>query len=285
MSRKFDKDEFITLAKFLAIAGVILPIVPNKPIVPFLEITPFKIWIAVVVISGISYLSYLLRKFVFMRSGITVSALLGGLYSSTAVTVILSKKGKNYDNNPSPFATGIILSMAMMYLRILVLMIIFNYKLSIMLAPYFVVMILVSIGAAGVLYLRNKHFEKVLVPEITADKNPLEFKVAIIFTLLFVAFSFITYYVIEWFGVSGLNALSWLVGISDIDPFLLNLFQGEFNVPVNMVALSCMQAVISNNIIKTLYGSFLAGPKLRKMIVTGMLIIIIANSVLLFFLI
>ncbi len=284
ISRKFDKDEFITLAKFLAIAGVILPIIPNESIVPFLEITPFNIWIAVVVISGISYFSYLLRKFVFVNSGITISALLGGLYSSTATTIILAKKGRDSDYNATPFAIGIILSMAMMYFRILILMFIFNRALAAHLMPYFIIMIFVSIAAAGLIYFRNKRFKNVIESGIGVDRNPLEFKVALIFTLLFVSFSFITYFVIEWFGIQGLNILSWIVGVSDIDPFLLNLFQGKFNVDVNLIALSTMQSVISNNIIKTIYASVIAGPNLRKNVVFGMLVIIAANVVLLFFL-
>lgn len=282
MSRKFDKDEFITLAKFLAIAGVILPIVPNEPIVPFLEITPFNIWIAVVVISGISYFSYLLRKFVFTNSGIIISALLGGLYSSTAVTIILSRKGKAFDDKPGLYAVGIILAMSMMYLRILILMFIFNNELALYLIPYFLIMIFVTAAVAGFIYYKNKNNLSIEnEPDVELDRNPLEFKVAIIFTLLFIAFSFITHYVIEWFGIQGLNALSWVVGVSDIDPFLLNLFQGKFNVSMNLIAISCMQAIISNNIIKTVYASFTAGPKLRKLIIAGMMAITGINALLL----
>jgi uncharacterized membrane protein (DUF4010 family) len=284
ISRKFDKDEFITLAKFLVIAGVVLPILPNEPIVPFLEITPFNIWIAVVVISGISYFSYLLRKFVFRNSGIIISAILGGLYSSTATTIILSKKGKANDNNSVPYSIGIILSMAMMYFRIMILVLIFNKELAIALSPYLAIMIFVSIAAAGFIYIKNKKFKSVDV-DMGEDKNPLEFKVALIFTLLFISFSFITYFVIDWFGVKGLNILSWIVGISDIDPFLLNLFQGKFSVPINIIALSSMQAIISNNVLKTLYSAFLSGPKLRKNVIIGMTIIIACNLLILLFLI
>lgn len=93
-SNQIEKEEFITLAKFLIIAGIVLPIFPNKPIVPFLTITPYKIWFAVVVISTISYLSYILKKYVFKRSGILISGILGGLYSSTATTLILTKKSR-----------------------------------------------------------------------------------------------------------------------------------------------------------------------------------------------
>ena len=94
ISQKLEKAEFITLAKFLAIAGVVLPIVPDKPLVPYITITPYRIWLAVVVISTISYLSYLLKKFVYKRSGTVITGLLAGLYSSTAATVILARKSK-----------------------------------------------------------------------------------------------------------------------------------------------------------------------------------------------
>ena len=93
ISQKFDRDEFLTLGKFLVIAGVILPIVPDTPIVPYLSISAYKVWLAVVVISTISYLSYLLKKFVFKDSGIIISGILGGLYS-TATTIILARKSK-----------------------------------------------------------------------------------------------------------------------------------------------------------------------------------------------
>ena len=91
LTQKIDKNEFITLAKFLAIAGVILPIVPDRQLSPYINITPYKIWLAVVVISTLSYLSYLLKKFVFKKSGTIITGILGGLYSSTATTIILAK--------------------------------------------------------------------------------------------------------------------------------------------------------------------------------------------------
>jgi len=285
-SKKFDKDEFITLAKFLIIAGVILPIVPDKQIVPFINLTPFNVWIAVVVISAISYMSYLLRKFVFTKSGIIVSGILGGLYSSTATTIILSRKSKNllHENENYQYASAIILSMAMMYLRILFLMLIFNMQLAVYLLPVFLIMTAFSIITGLVILYKagkNDHIDK---NNVITDKNPLEFKVAIIFTLLYVAFSFINHYVIEIYGVSGLNALSWIVGLIDIHPFLLNIFQYKYEVSLTVIGIATMQAIISNNILKTCYSLFLAGKGLRKPVAIGMGAIILLNVILLLFL-
>jgi uncharacterized membrane protein (DUF4010 family) len=92
LSSKFNENEFITLAKFLLMSGVILPLLSNEPISVQIPVSPFKIWAAVVVISGISYISYIIKKFIFPNKGAFITGILGGLYSSTATTVVLSKK-------------------------------------------------------------------------------------------------------------------------------------------------------------------------------------------------
>lgn len=91
-SKRIDSREFITLAKFLVMAGVVLPLLPRQSISPVVDFSLYKLWMAIVAISGISYLSYLLKKYVFPRSGIVVTGILGGMYSSTATTFILAKK-------------------------------------------------------------------------------------------------------------------------------------------------------------------------------------------------
>ena len=85
---------------------------------------------------------------------------------------------------------------------------------------------------------------------ILDDHNPLEFKVAIVFSLLYVLFSIITQFSITHFGQQGLNGLSVIVGFTDIDPFLLNLFQGHYEVSTHALLAATLQAIIGNNIIK-----------------------------------
>ncbi len=280
ISLKFDRDEFLTLGKFLVIAGVVLPIVPDTPIVPYLSISAYKIWLAVVVISSISYLSFLLKKFVFKDSGIIISGILGGLYSSTATTIILARKSKLSAVSGNQYAAAIILATAMMYLRIMLLLLIFNAKLFQMLWPSFVILFLVSVLTAIYILKFHKVKRDNIDEKVIYDKNPLEFKVAIIFTILYVAFTFITYYTILQFGSKGLSVLSFIVGVTDIDPFLINLFQGKYEVGLVVLAVATLQSIISNNIIKALYAAFLAKKVIVKPLLIGFAIIIVINSVL-----
>jgi len=274
MTEKFDRDEFITLAKFLVIAGVILPVVPDEPIVSGFNLTPYKIWLAVVVISSISYLSYLLKKFVFRNAGIALSGILGGLYSSTATTIILAKKSQNDPGHLRQYMAAIVIATAMMYLRILILVLIFNVNLFGLVWPWFSgLFVLTSLIGAVILYFHN-HPSAAADPNHTAEKNPLEFRTALIFTALFVAFSVITHEVLKRYGTPGLNLLSFLVGITDIDPFLINLFQGKCQVSVQPVAMASFQAIISNNAIKMFYGCFFGGKPAARYLVSAFLLII-----------
>jgi uncharacterized membrane protein (DUF4010 family) len=283
LSSKFEKEEFITLAKFLIITGIILPIVPDTAFVSNINLTPYKIWLAVVVISSISYFSYLLKKFVFKKSGILVSGILGGLYSSTATTIILSKKSNEDKSMESNYAAAIILATAMMYLRILILMLIFNELLFESIYLYFIISFVLTLVLGVVVYYHKRKKEEMSEYNPLKDKNPLEFKVAIIFTLLFVGFSFITYFTIERFGTGGLNFLSYFVGLTDIDPFLISLFQGKYSVTPEMISQATIQAIISNNILKMVYSMVFINKQIRIPVMLAFLAIIVSNILMVIF--
>jgi len=278
-SKKIDRSEFITVAKFIIIAGIILPALPDKQIFSFINLSPFKVWLAIVVISGISYLSYILRKFVFPDAGLLLTGVFGGLYSSTATTIILARKSKETDSNHHEYAAAIIIATAMMFLRIYILLLIFNPDVGISIAYWFVIMFLISLGIAYFFFSRFKKTNKAetITTNILEDKNPLEFKIAVVFALLYVFFSFITQYTLTNFGTHGLNILSFIVGFTDIDPFLLNLFQGKYEVTQLLVGMATFQAILSNNILKMFYAKVLGNQLLGKYIVQGFGIIIVAN--------
>ena len=167
---RLDNNEFITLAKFLIIAGIVLPIIPHESTIPYLNISPYILWITVVAVSSISYLSYLLHKFVFRKSGLMISGLLGGLYSSTATTVVLARKSKEQTSESKNYSAAIIAATSMMYLRILVLILIFNYALGIIVIPYFIIMIIVSMIISAVIYYFSKN-QYEIIEVIYACKN------------------------------------------------------------------------------------------------------------------
>ena len=103
-----------------------MPLLPDRQISPYLATTPFKIWIAVVAISTISYLGYILHRYVFPRRGYLITGMLGGLYSSTATTVVLARKARSVNGVAKGITAAIVAASGMMYLRLLVLIGVLN---------------------------------------------------------------------------------------------------------------------------------------------------------------
>ena len=277
-SKKFDNDEFITLAKFLVIAGVVLPLLPDSPISTEINISPFKFWLTVVVISGISYLSYLLKKFVFPNAGILLTGILGGLYSSTATTVILAKKSKEQPGTKG-YITAIMLASSMMYLRLFMLALFFNMEVAMGILPYFLVFIVLSLITAFIFWIRDKRKENLNGKPIAVQEqnNPLEFKTALIFAALFIFFAFATAYVFKHYGTAGISGMAFIVGVTDIDPFILNLFQHSGNIANSVVVLAVINAVTSNNILKLIYALVFSDKSHRKELIIGFAVLIIAG--------
>jgi uncharacterized membrane protein (DUF4010 family) len=282
-SSKFANDEFVTLAKFLIIAGVILPVLPDTPFSDSFNISPYQIWLSLVVIAGISYFSYLLQKFVFPKSGLIISGMLGGLYSSTATTIILSKKCKDENTTSRSYGASILIASSMMYLRVFILMLIFNFSLAKLAFPYLILLFVILFGLGLTIFFSRPNNEKELHP-VAGEKNPLELKIAVIFSLMFLLFSFLTNYTLRSFGEPGLNILSYIVGFADIDPFLLNLFQGKFQIGIDFIAKATFQAIISNNILKIVVTLILADKLTKKIVLAGLGLITIINILIVFML-
>jgi uncharacterized membrane protein (DUF4010 family) len=278
ISKKASEEEFITLAKFIALAGVILPLLPENNISEQIPVSPYHLWLAIIVVSGISYCSYLLKKFIFPDSGIMITGLLGGIYSSTATTVILARKEKQGLAGPQTVA-AIMIANGMMYLRILVLAFIFNMAVAQFLVLPFLAMF-------GVSYLLSRFNSGKVQDSFSQDtvenngssgKNPLEFRTAAIFGLLFVIFALITDFVLKKYGSSGVANLAYVVGVTDIDPFLLNILQQKDGIAEMAITLAIINATNSNNLLKMIYAISLSSKNIKRNLATNFSILIVSG--------
>ena len=287
IAQRMKNDEMITLAKFLAISGIILPMLPNENLIPGINLTPYSIWLATVVVSGISYLSYLLKRYVFRESGVLVSGIVGGLYSSTATISVLARKSKNaHPQEATEYVAAMLLAVSMMFLRFMILILIFSQEIFAAIYPYLLIMAVVAAAVAAFIHARKKRSVSLDATEEEEDSsNPLEFKVALIFAGLFVVFTVLTHYTLVYAGTGGLNLLSFIAGFSDITPFVLNLLQGTGQVAALVVTACSMQAIVSNIVVNMCYALFFAGGRsaLRPWILGGFGCVIVVNVIVLLF--
>lgn len=252
--------EMGTLGKMVLLSAVILPLLPHNNIADFLPLSPFEIWLAVVIISAISYGSYVVQKYFLNQKGYLLASIIGGAYSSTATTVVLSHKAKGIGNSMASILTAsIIAASSMMYLKLVVVAAIFNSAIAMSLLLPFIGLFLVGIIIA-LLYAKNNATVGAVDMQLM-DKNPLDLGVAFIFTGIFIVMMIVTHFVTTHFGTSGLNILSFLVGFTDIYPFILSILTGDHRIEDTQVVSAILIAAGSNNILKAIYTLWFGGIK------------------------
>ena len=252
LSKRIPAQEIFTFTKFLLLTVVILPIVPNQNFGPY-QINPFRTWLVVVAVSAISYGSYLLEIFTKGKGGLVLSALLGGAYSSTLATVVLAKRAKDTPGAASLFAGGILMASGVMYLRLVVLVWIFNRALAAMIAAPFLLFALVGLGV-GWAWSRRRDQSEELKKEYV-PRNPLELWAALLFGGIFIGMLVLTRIAMVHLGRGGVFGLAAVMGLTDVDPFVLSLTQSAGAVTTLTVAAAGMVvASASNNAMKGLYA-------------------------------
>jgi uncharacterized membrane protein (DUF4010 family) len=263
LARRIPAEEIATFTKFLLITAVILPVVPNKAFTDF-NLNPFKTWLIVVAVSTISYGSYLLQKRAKGRGGVVLSAILGGAYSSTVTTVVLAKKSRG-EGRPYLFSGSILMASGVMYVRLAILIGIFNGQLGRLLAGPFLALFLGG-TAAGWLLTQRKDDTGDGREGTRTYKNPLELRAAFLFAVIFLAVLIVTDLTIKYIGEGGLFTLAAIMGVTDVDPFILSLTQTAGSVtPLLAAATSIIIAAASNNVAKGIYAFSFADRKTAPM--------------------
>jgi uncharacterized membrane protein (DUF4010 family) len=259
LSARIAPSEILTFAKFLVLTGVILPVLPRQEFSRF-HINPFKTWLVVVAISAISYGSYVLQKLTKGRGGIELAALLGGAYSSTVTTVVMARRAAR-EHRPQLFAGSILIASGVMYLRLIILLALFNRQLLSLLWLPFLAFAALAIGG-GWLWTRRADSNAQAVQREFEPKNPLELGTAFLFAALFLAMLILTQLAVTYLGRAGVNSLAVLMGVTDVDPFIMGMTQAAGALtPLRIAAGAVLIAAASNNLVKGIYAFSLADRK------------------------
>ena len=259
LTKRIAPEEIFTFTKFLLLSVVILPIVPNQAFGPF-HINPFKTWLVVVAVSTVSYGSYVLQKVTKQQGGPVLAALLGGAYSSTVTTVALARRASR-EQRPHLFAGAILIASGVMYLRLAILLGLFNRSLMVKLAPSFLGLALLALSV-GWVWSRRPDASSEAIKREFEPPNPLELRVAFLFAAVFLVMMVATQWVITYLGKAGVYALAAIMGVSDVDPFIMSVTQATPTVaPLAVGSASILIAAASNNIVKGIYAYVMADRK------------------------
>jgi len=252
LTGRIAPEEILSFTKFLLLTAVILPVVPNQEFGPF-RINPAKAWLVVVAVSTVSYGSYVIQKATKGQGGVVLAALLGGAYSSTVCTVVLARRAKR-ENRPHLFAGCTLIASGMMYVRLAGLVTLFNRNLILTLGVPFAILAAAALGA-GWIWTRLPEPQAGPVVREYDPRNPLELRAALLFAALFLAMLVATQLVVTYLGRAGAYGLAALMGVTDVDPFIMGMTQaGGTTTPLTVAAVAILIAAASNNLVKGIYA-------------------------------
>jgi uncharacterized membrane protein (DUF4010 family) len=250
---RLDRTEFLATLKFLLVTVVIYPALPNVSYTAY-KLNPATIWQIVVMVSAIGFIGYILSRKVGPRLGLPLSGLLGGIASSTAVSVATGRLARETPSQAGAALQATLLASSIMYVRLIVLIAVFGAGFSAGLDWRLGVLGLIGLVLAlTVLQGREAGREGGSVPVI---QNPVEIRVALLFALLFVALKIGTTLARDYFGQAGLLGLGALSGLADVDPFVLSLVQGT--ISGSLLIKAVLIALMVNTLAKGIYFASLS---------------------------
>jgi uncharacterized membrane protein (DUF4010 family) len=258
-ARRIELSEIVNAGRFLLLTGFVLPLLPNTPVTDLTSITPYQAWLAMLAVCTVSYASYLLQRYVAPSGAALLVALLGGIYSATATTVVLARRARTEPMGRQQAQTGIILATSVMYPRLLLIILLFNRSLAAALAPTLLELCALGLLMAAAWHWIGRARQRDDRP-LAAPANPLGLGTAATFAVLFVAVSIASSWAMRQFGTVGIYALAAVVGVSDINPFVLSLAQhGAGELSGSVEAIAVLLATASNNLFQAVYATAYSG--------------------------
>lgn len=250
---RLDRTEFLAMLKFLLVTVVIYPALPNVNYTAY-ALNPAKIWQIVVLVSAIGFIGFVLSRKVGPKLGVPLSGLLGGIVSSTAVSVATGRLARETPAQAGVALQATLLASSVMYIRLIILIAVFGggYSMGIdwRLGG------LCLIGLLLALSVRNDRDAALGGRGLPSPKNPVEIRVALFFAMLFVVLKIGTALAKEAFGQAGVLSLGAVSGLADVDPFVLSVVQGALSGPLLVQAV--LMALMVNTLAKGIYFASLS---------------------------
>ncbi|SFI91524.1 MgtC/SapB family protein [Nitrosomonas sp. Nm34] len=249
ITQKLDRRDLISMLQFAVLTFIVLPVLPNQDYGPYDALNPYQIWLMIVLISGISLSGYIALRFIGQRYGAVLLGILGGVVSSTATTMVFTRRSEDNPMLTKLAVVVILVANLMVLVRLTVI--------SAVVAPVILPNILPILGMGLFFGLIATTFwwrdltqqEELSIPE---TKNPVELTIAIGFGALYAIVLLLSAWLSDIAGSSGLYMVAIISGLTDVDAITLSSLRlldlGQLQVTEAVTAITL--AVISNIIFK-----------------------------------
>lgn len=264
--RRMDAEDIRVTLQFGLVAAVILPILPNYAFDPWGMINLFQIWMMVVLISGVGFAGYILMKRLGAGRGSKLTGAVGGLVSSTAVTLSMAARSRETPVYSLYYAQAVLLAAGIMLPRMLILAFFIYPPLLKWLGPPFMLMFLVGLMWVYYYHRRSGEPEREGEDESVELENPLAMSTAIKFGLAFAVIKIAVELLERWFGSSGVYVASTIAGLTDVDAITLSVAQltRSGTLTLTVAATAIILAAITNTLVKAAIARSVGSPVLGR---------------------
>ena len=275
---KITNEEIYALVRFVVMALIIFPFLPNENYGPYQVINPREIGLVIILTSGLGFLGYVLMRVLGAKKGILLTGILGGLVSSTMVTWVFSKKSKESDSLNSLYTSAILAACTIMVVRVALWVFLFNKLLLAGLALPLSILFLTAAGTSIYFYVRNKK-NSAAEKQIPLGK-PLEMTNAILFGVLYVVILLVITFANDYFGDEGIFITSGIAGMSDVDAISISISKMSVaTLSASTAQNAILIATLANTISKFAIALWASSPEMRKNVLIGYGLIFIAALV------
>jgi uncharacterized membrane protein (DUF4010 family) len=276
MAERLGETELLAAARFAVMATVVLPLLPEElgPFGPLGLIKPRQLWMLVLFFSGLSFAGYVARRALGEHRGYAVAGVLGGLVSSTSVTLTFSRLSRNRASDGPALSAGVLGANVMLFPRVLIASTVLAPALAAALWPAFVAPVLIGM-ALFVWGLRSVG----KVASGTGPKNPLEIIAALQMALLFQIVLFGVSLAERRFGDAGLYGSAAVLGLTDVDALTVSMAQRvKASTPAAVAAFALTLGILANTLVKTTIAVVVGrgGYRVRTAIGLGLLAVALA---------
>lgn len=269
LAQKVSKEDVFATLKFLIVAVVVLPVLPNRAFGPLAVLNPFKIGLMIVLIAGVDFFGYVALRVLGPGRGLGVMGFLGGLASSTAVTLSVANRAKETPKLAPAYALAAVMASSVMAPRVLVMVALIHPTLAL---SIWIPLVGVALGGAissYVLYHRSRTQTKQKT-ELEVH-NPFELAAALKWGAIFTGVLFLSKFAAVKLGQSGSYAAGVISGTTDVDAITLSMVDlAKSGYVTNIVAVTTiLLAVAANTIVKGIMATIIGGWAFGKLVVSA----------------
>ena len=275
----FSEDEILAALKLLVMSLVLLPVLPNRDMGPWEAINPYELWLMVILIAGVSFIGYIAIKLIGERKGILVTALAGGLVSSTAVTMDLAGRAKRMPDQRRLLATGIGLATLTMFIRVFGVVAIIEPSLLISLWP---TLGIAALGCGAVALLLWPWGTKPQTVDQPTAVNPLELGTALKFGALLGGILIATKVAQLYLGTAGVYGLAMVSGLADVDAATLSFAKAApIDLAETVAATAITLLVLSNTFSKMVLAIAVGGRRSGSTLMLPLIVPLLVGAIVL----